>query len=283
MALGILLILFAALVFGPTFWVRSVMARYAAERADYPGTGGELARHLLDEAGLNDVAVENGPGDFYDPDAKTVHLSKPNFEGRSLTAVAVAAHEVGHALQDRDGYGPLKARQRIVRTAMRADRIATAAAVALSVLGGAAISPRMLVIGFVVIFAAGLIRVVANLVTLPVEFDASFNRALPILANGYIPPDDAPGARRPPDPPRGSPDLRRRRPHLGAEHPALPATRQITPRSDSPNQMRPISRPSQRAACSIVPSWMRPEWPRKPSSRSTRGKRSATALLFRGF
>lgn len=196
MIFGILMFLIGALIFGPLIWVKSVMSRHASNRADYPGTGGELARHLLDKAELADIKVENGPGDFYDPDSKSVHLSKANFEGRSLTAVAVAAHEVGHALQDRDGYAPLKARQRIVRTAMHADQVATAAIFGLSILGSAAFSPRLLVFGLIIIIGAGLIRVVANLITLPVEFDASFNRALPTLASGYIPADDAPGARQ---------------------------------------------------------------------------------------
>lgn len=190
------LLLLIVLVFGPTLWVKRVMARHADPRADFPGTGGELARHLLDQAGLHEIEVEAAESDHYDPDQKAVRLSKGNFEGRSLTAVAVAAHEVGHALQDRDGYAPLAARQRIVRVAARLDQFASAAIFALSIAGGAAISPRLLLIGGLVILASGLIRVIANLVTLPVELDASFNRALPILASGYIPPDDHAGARQ---------------------------------------------------------------------------------------
>lgn len=190
------LILLFALVFGPTVWIKSVMSKHGQDRSDYPGTGGELARHLLDEAGLQEVAVENGPGDYYDPEAKEVHLSKSNYEGRSLTAVAVAAHEVGHAIQDRDGYAPLMARQRTVKVAALVDQAASAAVFILSIFGGAALSPRIFLLGALIIVASGLIRVVANLVTLPVEFDASFNRALPTLANGYIPASDEAGARQ---------------------------------------------------------------------------------------
>jgi len=190
------LILLAVLLFGPTLWVRAVMARHATPRPDFPGTGGELARHLLDEAGLTGVAVETHESDHYDPNAKAVRLSPGNHDGRSLTAVAVAAHEVAHALQDRDGYSPLAARQRIVVLASRIDQFASAALLVLSVAGGAAISPRLLLVGGGLILASGMIRVVANLVTLPVEFDASFNRALPILAAGYVPADGAPAARQ---------------------------------------------------------------------------------------
>jgi Zn-dependent membrane protease YugP len=190
------LVLMLALAFGPSIWIRRVMAQHADDRPDFPGTGSELARHLLDKAGLQGVAVEEGPGDHYDPDAKAVRLSKGNFEGRSLTAVAVAAHEVGHAVQDRDGYAPLIARQKIVAVASRADQIATAASFGLSIIGGAAISPRVLMIGFAVIMLSGLMRVIANLVTLPVEFDASYNRALPVLASGYVLPEDQEAARQ---------------------------------------------------------------------------------------
>ena len=190
------LILIMALAFGPSFWVRSVMKKHAGPRADFPGTGGELARHLLDRAGLREVTVEEAPADHYDPEAKAVRLSRDNLEGRSLTAVAVAAHEVGHALQDRDRYAPLRARQRTVKVAMVFDRLASAAIFGLSIVGAAAISPRVALIGGAVIILAGLIRVAANLVTLPVELDASFNRALPILDEGFIPPEDRPAARQ---------------------------------------------------------------------------------------
>jgi hypothetical protein len=114
----LLLILFVlAVVFGPSLWAKAVLAHHADDRPDYPGTGGELARHLLDEAGLKEVALERADqGDHYDPAAKAVRLTPDNLNGRSLTAVAVAAHEVGHALQDRDGYGPLKTRTRLVKS-----------------------------------------------------------------------------------------------------------------------------------------------------------------------
>lgn len=189
-------VLFLALVFGPRLWIRAVMARHAGPRPDFPGTGGELARHLLDEAGLQSVPVEVGTSDHYDPVAKAVRLSDANFNGVSLTAVAVAAHEVGHALQDRDGYAPLSVRTRVVTVAARADQFTMAATMALSILGSATISPRLLLFGGVAVILSGLIRVGADLITLPVEFDASFNRALPMLAGGYIPSQDQAAARR---------------------------------------------------------------------------------------
>src|SRR5258708_34699193 len=87
-------------VFGPQWWIRRVLARHGVERLDLPGTGGELARHLLDEAGLRHVKVElTGDGDHYDPEAGAVRLLPQHHDGRSVAAVAVAAHEVSHAIQ----------------------------------------------------------------------------------------------------------------------------------------------------------------------------------------
>lgn len=193
----LLAILIGALVFGPTLWVKSVMKRHSADRPDFPGTGGELARHLLDNAGLQEVAVEQVPtGDHYDPAAKAVRLTKNNYEGRSLTAVAVATHEVGHALQDRDSYKPLHARQRIIKFAAVTDTIGSIAMFGFSFAGTAAAGPRVLLLGGIAVILMGLVRVVANLVTLPVELDASFKRALPILEHGgYIKAEDLPAAR----------------------------------------------------------------------------------------
>jgi Zn-dependent membrane protease YugP len=88
------------------------MASHASERADFPGTGGELARHLLDEAGLGSVKVERiENGDHYSPLDRAVRLAASNYDGKSVTAVAVAAHEVGHAFQHAQGYGPVMMRQ----------------------------------------------------------------------------------------------------------------------------------------------------------------------------
>lgn len=185
------------IVLGPTLWVQRVMALHATDRADFPGTGGELARHLLDEHGLKDVPVEiTEMGDHYDTREKVVRLTQQNHDGRSITAVAVAAHEVAHATQDGDRYAPLKWRDRTVKTAAITDRVGSIAMVALSMLGGAVVGPKLLLFGLAAVIVMGLVRVIANLITLPVETDASFNRALPILANGgYLHPDDMPAAR----------------------------------------------------------------------------------------
>ena len=188
---------FGLLVAGPTLWVRYEMSRHREERTDFPGTGGELARHLLDKQQLSTVAVElTDSDDHYDAVDKAVRLSKGNHGGRSVTAVAVAAHEVGHAIQDRDGYKPLALRHRLVRTAGLLDKLGSALLLGLSIVGGAVVSPRLVILGVIATVIMGLARVAAHAITLPVEFDASFKRALPMLTQGrYLSTNDQPGAR----------------------------------------------------------------------------------------
>ena len=101
MVFAILTVLLLLCAFIPQIWVRYVMHRYAKEIPELPGTGGELAEHLIDRLELADVRVkEGGPQDnYYNPAEKCVALSPKNYQGKSITAVAVAAHEVGHAIQ----------------------------------------------------------------------------------------------------------------------------------------------------------------------------------------
>ena len=187
-----------ALVFGPMLWTRSLLAKHAADRPDFPGTGGELARHLLDLHGLGQVTVEpTERGDHYDPRAKAVRLTKGNFNGRSVTAIVVAAHEVGHALQDADGDVALRTRTALARTAAIAERIGGMVMVAAPVLGLITRAPAvgLLTVGAGILTL--LIGVIVHLVTLPVEFDASFRKAMPLLRRGgYLPPEELPNARR---------------------------------------------------------------------------------------
>src|SRR5262245_61118715 len=118
------LLLFAALL-GPQVWVQRVLARHGAERPDFPGTGGELARHLLDAAGLETVTVEiTDAGDHYDPENRAVRLLRQHYDGRSVSAVAVAAHEVSHAVQHARGEPAFVRRHVLVKNLTWVDRIA---------------------------------------------------------------------------------------------------------------------------------------------------------------
>jgi Zn-dependent membrane protease YugP len=191
------LIFIIALAVLPSLWVRAVIARHGADRTDLPGTGGELARHLLDAMGLAGVKVEETAlGDHYDPEAKAVRLLPDRFRGRSLSAAVIAAHEVGHAMQDATGSRLLKSRTRLAKTAIIIERVGSIVMLASPLLAAIMRHPA----GMLLELGAGLLilgmGVVLHLTTLPVEFDASFNRALPILETGrYIPERDVPAAR----------------------------------------------------------------------------------------
>src|SRR5215467_13092499 len=107
-------LLVLALIVAPQLWVSSVLRRYAAQRPTIPWTGAEFARTVLDRMKLTAVKVEETEqGDHYHPLAKSVRLTTEHFHGRSLTAIVVAAHEVGHAMQDATGYAPLQTRTQL--------------------------------------------------------------------------------------------------------------------------------------------------------------------------
>jgi Zn-dependent membrane protease YugP len=195
----ILIVLLAlAVIVGPGLWVSAVMKRYHFPRNRYARTGGETARALLDSQGLKHVTTETTPaGDHYDPIAKVVRLSPDNFNGRSLTALTVAAHEVGHALQDATGFRPLALRTQLVRWAGPIEKLG-AAMLMISPFGAAL--TRVPAIGLMT-FVAGLatlgVGIVVHALTLPTEFDASFGRALPLLrAQAVLRPEDLPRARK---------------------------------------------------------------------------------------
>lgn len=187
-----------ALVFGPSWWVKRVMTRYSEPANRYPGTGGELARYLLDQLDLGHVGAEiTEQGDHYDPDEKCVRLTPDKFNGRSLTAITVAAHEVGHAHQDATGYGPLKWRTRLVKLAAPGERIGAAVlmlAPVVTVLTRAPVAGLLMLLGGFLVLG---LSTVVHLVTLPMELDASFGRAMPLLEKGdFLQPGDKPHARK---------------------------------------------------------------------------------------
>jgi len=182
MYLIVLLAVLLLLILGPSLWVRRVMARYSKPADRYGLTGAETARQLLDALELQQVAVEvSDSGDHYDPGARAVRLSAANYQARSLTAVTVAAHEVGHALQDARGYGPLKWRTQLVQWLGPVEKTGAVLMMATPLIIGIT---RLPVAGLL-LFGGGLLTlgsaVVVHLLTLPTEFDASFGRALPLL------------------------------------------------------------------------------------------------------
>lgn len=191
-------VMFLALVFGPQYWVRRTLQAHSGDRADLPGTGAELARHLLDLGGLPDVKVErvDHGGDHYDPAARAVRLGPAAHDERSVTGIAVAVHECGHAFQHADG-DPLLAWRIKVLPGVRAIEIAAAVVLGLApVTLALAHAPAIvaLQVGLAILLMGS--RVLMHLLTLPVELDASFGRALPILERGrFLSGPDLPAAR----------------------------------------------------------------------------------------
>ncbi len=193
--IGVVLLALAAVL--PQMWVRGTMRRHSVDRSDLGGTGGELARYALDEMKLNHVGVEETElGDHYDPETKTVRLSRDNFGGRSVTAIAVAAHEVGHAMQDAIDYRPFRARTAIARQAIWVQRLGSVVMLLAPVMAAIVRHPAGIVLELLAGLAILSMSVVMHLATLPVEFDASYKRALPLLeAGNFLPPEDMPAAR----------------------------------------------------------------------------------------
>jgi len=142
-------------------------------------SGAEAARRILDGAGINDVQIGRSRGmlsDHYNPVNKTLALSDGVFDSRSLAAVGIAAHEAGHAIQHAKHYGPLKLRSALVPTASIGSNLGY-----MVMLLGLFISPNLVMVGAVLFSAVLLFQIV----TLPVEFDAS-NRAKALVVEKGI-------------------------------------------------------------------------------------------------
>lgn len=194
----ILIILLLALIFGPQWWAQYTFRRYGKKRDDIPGTGAELARHLLEKMNITDVGVEQtDKGDHYDPESRMVRLSADNHNGHSLTAVAVAAHEVGHAIQHHRGDKLLDRRTRLIRSAQLAQQIGAGMMFAIPVITALTHAPQSGLLLFLVGLGSMGMATLVHLVTLPVEWDASFHKALPLLSHGrYVSEKDARAVKR---------------------------------------------------------------------------------------
>ncbi|MBL4891306.1 MAG: zinc metallopeptidase, partial [Rhizobiaceae bacterium] len=163
------------------------------------GTGGELAEHLIKRFELTGITVEEtAPNtDHFDPSGPVVRLSPDNFNGRSLTAVAVAAHEVGHAMQFYRGEKVFELRKRYLPLAARLKQVGVVIMMLIPVI--ALLFRTPLVIGGVIAISMllQLAGAFAYLIILPEEWDASFNKALPVLIEGeYIEPAQLPAVRQ---------------------------------------------------------------------------------------
>ncbi|MGA2032100.1 MAG: zinc metallopeptidase [Thermoguttaceae bacterium] len=176
-----LLMVMPAFLLGLWAQMRIQSAYAQAQRLAAPLSGAAAARHVLDSAGLQNVAIEQIPGrlsDHYDPRDKVLRLSSDVYLSRSLAAVGIAAHEAGHALQDAFGYAPLAIRNAVVPVA----GIGSNAGIWMVVLG-AILRIQPLLLAGIVLFSAVVFFQVVNL---PVEFNASSRAKAQLVSLGII-------------------------------------------------------------------------------------------------
>ncbi|WP_042355282.1 zinc metallopeptidase [Bacillus rubiinfantis] len=178
------LIYFAFIVLIP-LWaqmkVKNTFAKFSRVPSASYRTGAEIARAILNANRLYDVGIEEGRGflsDHYDPRTKTVRLSPENYHGHSIAAAAVAAHECGHAIQDSDGYTFLRFRSALVPVANFGSNVSWI----LIMIGIFAQAANMLLLGIIFMAAAVLFQII----TLPVEFNASSRAMNQVMSLGLI-------------------------------------------------------------------------------------------------
>jgi Zn-dependent membrane protease YugP len=188
-----LLIILAAFILGliARGAVNAAYRKYSKVRNDMGITGAEIARRILDNYGLAQVDVELSSGgklsDHYDPRSDTLRLSSEVHGGTSVAALGIAAHEAGHAVQDAMGYEPFRIRNRLVPIANLGSQLLFPLIFAGFILHAA----HLFVVG-AVLYGAVL---TFQLVTLPVEFDAS-RRAVGYLEKSGLPGSDMKGVRK---------------------------------------------------------------------------------------
>ena len=178
------------LVILPQLWVRSTLNKYSLEPSSVGKTGAEVAKEILHRNGLSNITVEaTRQGDHYDPISKSVRLSENFYHGTSLSAVTVAAHECGHAIQDAENYGFMRLRTAIapvVQICQFGPMLLVMSIMLTAFLSGP-IWKLTAITGLLMYFGIFLFQ----LITLPVELDASFARAIPVLeGSGYISSDE---------------------------------------------------------------------------------------------
>lgn len=171
-------------------YVKTTFSKYSKVAGSKGYTGAETARELLRANGIYDVDVELTQGrlsDHYDPTKKVLRLSKEVHSGRSLASIGVAAHEAGHAVQHATGYAPLKLRHNLVPAANIGSQLA------FPLIFAGMIFKALALTKLGIIFFAG--AVIFQIVTLPVEFNASKRALAMIENNGIVTSGEVKGAR----------------------------------------------------------------------------------------
>lgn len=171
------------------FKLSAAYGHFLNVRTESGASGAEAAREILDRAGLTDVPIEPVSGrlsDHYDPTKRALFLSEENFNGRSISAVGVAAHEAGHALQHQAAYAPLEFRMKMVPITQFASMAWMGIFLLGMILGGALFSKFIWI-------AVGIFAIITvfQIITLPVEFDASRRAKEQLLRIGLIHPQES--------------------------------------------------------------------------------------------
>ena len=175
-----LLILFFYL--SPIIWFHFVFKKNNKILENMPFNGLEFGEQIIKEKNLSDVVIEVAmEGDHYDPNEKKVRVKQERLDNKSITAISVVCHEIGHAIQHNENYKPLERRQILVKNTAWISKLGGGILyIGLPILFATGSFPLIRVCLILVIFTI-IINVLIHLVTLDVEIDASFNRALPIL------------------------------------------------------------------------------------------------------
>ena len=171
-----------------SFRVTATYRKYKKENNSMGKTGFEVAREMLDRNGLSNIYIVENPGeltDCYDPKRKTVRLSTDVFHGTSIASLAVAAHECGHAIQDKESYSWMRIRSAFFPIV----NIGTKIAYVVLIISLFLSSFDMFIAAFVMV----LLSLIFELVTLPVEFDASKRAKEYLSSNGYLDSADETG------------------------------------------------------------------------------------------
>lgn len=177
--------------------VRGTFARYSKVISTSGRTGAEAARAVLDANGLHDIGVEATPGalsDHYDPRARVLRLSEPVYGSRSLAALGVAAHEAGHAIQHSVGYVPMRLRAGILPVVALGSKLWMPLAFFSLFMGGPGSMLGQKLIAAAILLLAAVVAF--QVVTLPVEYNASRRAAALLTSTGIVTESEAEGAKK---------------------------------------------------------------------------------------
>lgn len=178
-----------AIVFIPQMLVKSTYSKYAKVPVRNNLTGADVAKSILQNQGIRDVRVETVRGeltDHYDPSQKVLRLSENIYHGNSVSAYGIAAHEVGHAIQDNRGYMPMKLRAGIfpaVQAGQFLGPLLIMAGLGLRYMAGMGEFTSLIALAGIALYGS---VVLFHIITLPVEFNASYRAVRALADGGYL-------------------------------------------------------------------------------------------------